>query len=413
MYPVTILMAWRNLWRNTRRTLITSLAIALGLTAIILSVAWMDGLMDHLLQAMIGGNLGQAQIHAPGYRQTREEELTIPGADQVLARAESAPGLIGAAPRLFAQGLAAMGDRSAGVEVMGVDFAREARVTDWKKKIVAGSYPGPAGSGTGENKTVLIGRGLARKLELEAGAKLVLTVARADSGDLEGALVRIGGIINTGIPLLDDHAVIGPLELVGKITGQTGKIHEIALRFQTPGRDKAELERLLKPLQGEGLDVQPWQVLAPMISGMMDLQDFYLVLATVIIFGLAAFGIVNTMSMSLLERFKEFGILRAIGTSPGRLMGLILAEAASLGAVGAFLGGGLGVGLTLILGRTGIPLGQMEAMGVTLESAIHPTLNIPAIALVVAVFLILTPLVALGPAVRAARIVPVRALRSE
>ena len=373
MYPVTIMMAWRNLWRNTRRTLITSLAIALGLTAIILSVAWMDGLMNHLLKAMIGGSMGQAQIHAPGYRQTREEELTIPRADQVLKRVEAAPGLTGAAPRLYAQGLAAMGDRSAGVEVLGVDFAREARVTDWKKKIVAGSYPlSSPGSGSGDGKAVLIGKGLAGKLELEAGARLVLTVARADSGDLEGALAPVAGIINTGIPLLDDHAVIGPLELVGKITGQAGKVHEIALRFDTPGRDRAELERLIAPLRTPDLDVQPWPVLAPMISGMMDLQAFYLALATAIIFGLAAFGIVNTMSMSLLERFKEFGVLRAIGTSPGRLLGLILAEAASLGAVGAALGGGLGVGLTLIFRETGIPLGGMEAMGVNIDSTIYP-----------------------------------------
>ena len=295
-----------------------------------------------------------------------------------------------------------------------MDFARETRVTDWKKKIVAGSYPlSSPGSGPGDDKAVLIGKGLAGKLELEAGARLVLTVARADGGDLEGALVRVAGIINTGIPLLDDHAVIGSLDLVGKVTGQAGRVHEIALRFDTPGRDRAELERLLAPLRTPDLDVQPWQVLAPMISGMMDLQAFYLALATAIIFGLAAFGIVNTMSMSLLERFKEFGVLRAIGTSPGRLLGLILAEAASLGAVGAALGGGLGVGLTLIFRETGIPLGGMEAMGVTIESAIHPTLNYPAVGLVILVFLVLTPLVALGPALRAARVVPVRALRSE
>lgn len=406
MYLSTIQMAWRNLWRNTRRTLITTLAIGLGLGAIIITLAWVGGLMEHLIQTMTGTNLGQAQIHAPGYRETREEELLISRAEEVLMRVDKTPGLVGAAPRLYAQGMAAMGDRSSGVEVMGVDFGREKKVTNWSDKLTSGTYPG------GGNE-VLIGQGLARKLELSAGAKLVLTVARVGSGDLESALVRIAGIINTGIPMLDDHSVIGSLEMVGKLNGLKGSVHQIALMFGSSGLEKDRLEKLIQPLQELGLDVQPWQVLAPMISGMLDLQGFYFGLAIAIIFGLVAFGIVNTMSMSLLERFKEFGVLRAIGTSPLRLFGLIITEAASLGVVGGAIGTVLGVGVTLIFNKIGINMGDVEAMGVTIDSIIYPHLDYRATVLVVLVFLILTPMVALGPALKAARIVPVRALRSE
>ena len=406
MYLTIILMAWRNLWRNTRRTIITSLAIGLGLAAILLTMSWMEGMMGHLVKTMTGTHLGQAQIHAPGYRKTLEEGLVIQRAGEILKEVDKTPRLVGAAPRLYAQGLAAMGDRSSGVEVMGVDFGREEKVTDWKDKLISGTYPGGG-------KEVLIGSGLADKLELEAGAKLVLTVAQVGTGDLEGVLVRIAGIMNTGIPVLDDHSVIGSLEAVGKITGLEGKAHQIALKFDQPNLTREELEELIEPLKETGLEVLPWQKLAPMISGMLDLQEFYMVLSIAIIFGLVAFGIVNTMSMSLLERFKEFGVLRAIGTSPRGLFSLIMAEAASLGAVGGIMGAGLGVGLTLIFMRTGIDLGDVEAMGVTINSVIHPELNLAGAVMVTLVFMVLTPLVALGPALKASRIVPVKAFRSE
>ncbi len=406
MYFKILLMAWRNLWRNTRRTLITALAIGLGLGAIIFTMTWMEGMVVHLIQTMTGTSLGQAQIHATGYRETRDDELVLRQADDRLKEIDQTPRLVGAAPRLYAQGLAAMGDRSAGVEVMGVDFERERKVTDWTEKVSAGKYPAV-------DREVLIGRGLARKLELEAGDKLVITVARVGTGDLEGAMVRIAGVIGTGVPMLDDHTVMATLALTRKLTGLSGSVHQIALKFDDPNLEQEELESLLEPLKRSGSDVQPWHVLAPMLAGFLDLQGLYVAISFAIIFGLVAFGIVNTMSMSLLERFKEFGVLRAIGTPPLRLFCLILAEAASLGIVGGVIGTGLGIAATRIFQAIGLDIGQVEITGVSIDSAIYPILDIEAAALVVAVFLIMIPLVAIGPAIKAARIVPVRALRSE
>jgi ABC-type lipoprotein release transport system permease subunit len=402
----TLLLAWRNIWRNTRRTLITALAIGLGLGTMLFSLAWMVGMNRHLVETLTASRLGQAQIHAPGFRQTRQEELTIPQGRTVLKQARSLPKIAGAAPRLFAIGLAAMGDRSVNVELMGVDLDQEPKVTNWRERLVAGAYP------AGPNQ-VLLGDDLARRMELEVGSKLVLTVARVGSGDLEAVLTRVAGVVYTGNPSLDKRTVIAPLGLVQKIIGLPGAFHEIALRFRVDGLNRAELGSLLAPLEDLGLDVQAWPALVPVVASMLDLQGLYLAISVVLIFGLVAFGIVNTMSMSLLERFKEFGVLRAIGTSPPRLAGLILAEAGSIGIVGCALGLGLGAGFSLWLGRRGVVLGGVEAMGVSFGHAFYPSLDPVQAGVMVLVFLVLTPLVALGPALRAARVEPVRALRHE
>jgi len=402
----TLLLAWRNIWRNTRRTLITALAIGLGLGTMLFSLAWMAGMNRHLVETLTASRLGQAQVHAPGFRETRQEELTIPEGGKVLELARSVPRIAGAAPRLFAIGLAAMGDRSANVELIGVDLGQEPKVTNWQERLVAGAYPA-------DHNQVLIGTGLARRMELETGSKLVLTVARVGTGDLEAVLARVAGVIYTGNPSLDERSVIAPLGLVQEIIGLPGAFHEIALRFQVDGLDRAELSSLLAPLEGLGLDVRAWPALVPVVASMLDLQGLYLAISVVLIFGLVAFGIVNTMSMSLLERFKEFGVLRAIGTSPLRLAGLILAEAGSIGVVGCALGLGLGVGISFWLGRRGVVLGGVEALGVSFGNAFHPSLAPGQAAAMVLVFLVLTPLVALGPALRAARVEPVRALRHE
>jgi ABC-type antimicrobial peptide transport system permease subunit len=146
---------------------------------------------------------------------------------------------------------------------------------------------------------------------------------------------------------------------------------------------------------------------------MVDLSFFYMSLTLGIVVLRLSFGIVNTMSMSLIERMKEFGVMRALGTTPARLEGLIMTEAAFLGVVGCVLGLSLGLGLHFAISRTGISFGKVEAMGVSFENPVYPVLNPLGIGGFTLVFLVLTPLVAVVVARRAGRIKPAEALRRE
>jgi ABC-type lipoprotein release transport system permease subunit len=376
----TFRIAWRNLWRNKRRTLITGGGVGLGLAMMIFTVCWSEGLNRHMIEVVTRSMLGHAQLHATGYRQTREPQTTINDAGRLLALAEDVSGVERAAPRLYGEALLAIGDRSESVVSLGYDPRREAGVTNWSRKVTSGAMPSAPGE-------LALGKALAQKLEVEVGSRVVVTSSDVFTGELNYRLAK-------------------------------GGVHEIALALTPDPTDQAALgagvNRVLVKIGQRELEGAPWQELAPMIAGMVDLQGIYMAISLGLIFFLISFGIVNTMSMSLFERFREFGIMRAVGAPPGNLAALIVAEAGWLGLVGSMMGLALGLGLTGWLVRTGIVFGsQTEAMGVGLGTPIHPAFEPVGIALSTAAFMLLTPLVSALVAWRAARIDPVRALRHE
>ncbi len=404
MLTSTLQMAWRNIWRNTRRTLITGSAIGLGLAAMILYLGMQEGMNRRMRHTATRSYLGDAQVHAVGYRDTRELELTIPRGAERLADARKLPAALAASPRLLATGLLAIGDRSAGVELIGIDPECEPGVTDWSERLLAGHYPR-------EGDHALLGRDLADKLELTAGGKFVLTVAEEETGELRSLLLRVAGVYFTGNPALDKYAAILPITTLREAVAMPGAMHEIALRLDLHSGEEEDLRAALAPLAAEDLDVAPWQELAPALASMLDLQDFYFGLTVLIVFSIIALGIVNTLTMSLVERTWEFGILRAVGTSPWRLAGLIFAEAASLGLVGSAIGLALGLLVHWPLSTHGFNLGGFQVAGVNFESRLHTVLEPLPLILLCLIFIALTTVVALSTAVRAARIRPADALR--
>ena len=401
----TLRLAWRNIWRNKRRTLLTAAAIALGVMALVVSLGLVDGMFDRIVLVATRGMVGHAQIHAVGYRKTQDVETVIPDVERVLADARATPGVRAATPRLFASGLIQVGDRSQGVRVIGADLQAERAVTNWSERLVSGAYPT-------EPRHVLIGRDLAKKLEAEVGTKLVVTLADLRTGEGNPELVRVSGILLTGDPGLDRQSAVLDIGLVRRLSGMPGAAHEIVLTVDAPVLDKAAVERVIAPLQRKGLDVAPWQDIARMITAALEMQDWFMGIFLLCVFGIMAFGIANTVGMSLVERMHEFGVLKAIGTTPLRLAALILTEAACLGAVGSAVGVALGLGFGHWLGRVGIDLGGTSSYGVTFTEPLYPRVEVLPALEVGVLFAALTALVALMSAIRAARIQPVEAMRA-
>ena len=390
MIGIVTKLAWRNLWRQKRRTVITLSSIAIGLGMMIIFVNLIEGMRMRLIKSATDSMIGDGQIHSRAYRQTGDPELWMADGESLLNQLNAHADIRVAAPRLLAPCLAAMGDRASSLTLCGVNPALERQVTNWDDRLLQGTYL------DGDNR-VLIGKKLADKLELEIDGKLVLTVADLHSGELNSQLVRIGGILATESAMLNEHMVIVPLPLARHLTGLQKGLHEIAMKLDADRQDEAALTQLLEPWKAPELEVVTWQQVVPGLIKGMEFQDLFIWIAFVVVFILAALGIANTMGMSLLERIREFGMLQAIGTTPTNLGGMVLCEYICLGLTGGLLGLGIGLALTFWLGTYGIPLDNVEMVGMVLNEPIYPILDLKGTLLQFTVFCGLVPLLAWLP----------------
>lgn len=398
-------LAWRNIWRQPRRTMMTASAVALGLAGMLLWLGLMEGMNVHMRAAATEGWIGDGQIHAAGFRQSQDLDLLLDDA-QLLGRVDASPEVAAAAPRLFADALVAIGDRSSAVRAIGADLAREDEVTGWKKRLSSGAWPSAADH-------ALIGIRLAERLEVGPGDRLVLTLSRPDTGEMDSRLLHVAGVLATQNGLIDGRCVILPLPTLRQALGRPQALHQIALRLHRHGGEREQVDAALASLEAPGLDVAGWQTLNPAVASIMEMQMTYLIGTTFVVFSIIGLGILNTLSMSVLERTREFGVLGALGTSPRRIFGLIVVEATCLGFVGAALGLGLGLLLNWPMTVYGIELRTMEFGGVRFDSVLKNDLSASGAVAMTATFIVLTSLTSLWTAVRAARIQPVEALRAE
>ena len=401
----TLNLAWRNLWRNRRRTLITASSLGLGVGVLVFSLAFIDGMYQRVVKVGTQSRIGHAQVHVEGYRETQDERKVLADPNTILEQARGLPGIKAATARLYGSGLLAVGDRARGVQLIGIDPSTEPQVTHWHQRLVEGRMLEAANE-------VVIGAWMAQRMEVEVDTRMVMTVANVDSGEAQVESVRVVGFLATGDALLDKRSVILNGNMLGRLMGLGEARHEISLMVDVPVRDRAAIEAAIAPLKAPGLSVLPWQEINRMVAQGLKLQSYFFSIFVGIIFFILSFGIINTIAMSLAERRHEFGVLRALGTTPGRLAGLILSEAGWLGIVGALPGVLLGIGLTVWLGKVGISLGATSAYGVTFVDPLYPQVDWVLAFRIGLLFTGLTVLTAGFSAWRAARTLPVDAMRA-
>ncbi|MEO0593538.1 MAG: ABC transporter permease [Myxococcota bacterium] len=399
-----ILLAWRNIWRSPTRTALTASAIAVALAIFVLMLAWVQGFIDYALESTTKSWSGMAQVHSTRWVETEESSSLLINGPNILSRARQIPSIAAAVPRAYGEAMAAMGDRTAAVQLVGIDLAQERRATDFDQKLSTGTWPT-------ESNHVLIGVKLANHLELGVGDKLALTAADIQTGELNDFLVRISGLLYTSNSFLDSEAVICSLPLVQRLLALGDGFHEITLQLDVPLDDEPAIASAIQPLNGNDLAVRPWQDIQRDLASTLEFQNRILWLAILIVFLIAAFGIVNTMTMSFLERFREFGILKAIGTSPARLFGLIVSEAGWIGALGVGAGLALASIAYIPLSTYGLTIGGAEAYGVSFDRNILFRVDVPQTLILTMTFFTLTLMTGMLTARRAARISPVEALR--
>lgn len=391
MWAKMISLAWRNIWRQKRRTILTLSAISLGLGSLIFLFNLGEGMQERIITLGTNSLVGDAQYHAPDYLTTGDPDLYMKGVDAMLETARAHPQVTAVGPRIFAPVLAAMGDRSASLTLMGMEPDAEAKITNWQRRVMEGSWF------TGKENQVMIGTKLAEKLELTAGSKLVLTASDWETGDLSSLLVRVVGILSSENAEVNAHMVLVPTELANRLLGLNNAAHELVFKINADLEDQAALETILASIAPPNVEAIPWQGRMVALLKGMEVQNKYMVATFAVVFILAALGIANTMGMSILERIREFGVLQAIGTTPREMAGMVVLEFTTLGALGALAGLSLGLALTYLTMHTGIPMTDVEVVGMVLNEKLKPVLVWDTCLRYTTLFAALVPLLSILP----------------
>ncbi|NIS73920.1 MAG: FtsX-like permease family protein [Deltaproteobacteria bacterium] len=405
-------MAWRNIWRNPRRSLLTIMAIVFATLLLVFMLSWQFGSYETMINASVKMSTGHLQVQEKGYKDKKEIRLVVSDPDAVNRILDETPGVSTYTNRASAFSLVSSKERTSGILVIGIDPAREATVSTIAKLIREGSFLSRS-----DSDQALVGSLLSKNMQVGPGDELVL-LGQGRDGSIAATVVSVKGVFSSGQDAFDRNTVLIPLRYFQEVYSMYGAVHEVVAIGKTLD-DVAEMKESVaagieRVGKGDELVVLDWMELMPGLIEVikMDLVSgfiFYIILIVVV-----AFSILNTFLMAIFERKKEFGVLSAIGATPGRLTKLLLLESASMTLVGIFFGIVGGSIVTWYFQRHGIVLpgasDWLRQYG--LPERMFPRLSLLSVSIGSGIVLIITLLTALYPALAVRRLKPVKALKA-
>lgn len=399
-------LAYRNLGRHRRRSLLSALALAMGTALLMFIAAFFQGEMRSSMETTLKLNTGHLQVRDEDYDPDKLSvawEYLIENPDQTAAQIESLDPVLAATPRLLASGIVSVRDESAGVQIMGIVPESEANAP-YRDGIVSGEF-----ITADDREGIIIGLPLAESLDLRAGDSINLLVNTSD-GDVDEQQFTVRGIFTTGTSAWDKGVVFLPLAKAQAFARAENHASIIFVLLN----DREQADEVAAAIQGEGVVVKTWTQMNELLVLVEDFSNAYLAVINLIVLGVTATVIVNTLLMSVFERTREIGILSAIGMKGRQVIALFLAEASLLAFGGIGAGALAGWALSAYFGKVGVYFGDLgigEQM--LLEDRIYTYLTLDsAVSLIVTAFLV-TVLASLYPARMASRMEPVEALHGK
>jgi len=405
-------MAWRNLWRNRRRTLLTLSSIAFGVFLAVLFTAMQDRNWTDMINFAARLGAGHVTLQHTGYLEAPTLSKTVQGTGALRELALSEPGVTRVVERIVGQTMLNTAWESRGAGFIAIDPAAE----DTTTFTVLGSIVEGEPFATGGDGGLILGERLARNLDVGMGDKIVYMMTDK-TGEIVSGLARVSGIVRTGAPSVDGGLSLLPIDAVRRVLGYGADEATLIAAFADDQRKADGIANRLNTEVPSGVVAHPWHEIQRELAAFVALKVGGALFMEALIAVLVAAGIFNTLFVSVMERLREFGILLAIGWSPGRLFRLVLLESAWLGALG-LVGAALVTALPYwYLATTGIDtsglMGQntLEVSGVamptTLRVGIFPE---HAVFIAVAAF-VATLLAGLYPAWKAGRVDPVETIK--
>jgi ABC-type lipoprotein release transport system permease subunit len=405
-----LLIALRNLFRNKRRTVLTLAAISFGLSMMIWTVNFQNGSYQMMIDKTISTMAGHVVIQAEGYQEEKEPTLVVEGAGGITEalRAEF-PGAV-VAPRIFVGGLLMSASNSVGAAVSGVDGDAEAQVQEIDEKIVEGAWLG------NDPREILIGRDMADSLEVGLDDKIIYMGQNEGDEEMTSKLFRVRGIFRTGASELDGFVAITHLESAQELLGGGDVANMVTLHFDDADSADAAIQQI-EAMNLTEAEILHWREALTEIFALIQMDrgggDFMLFIIGVIV----AFGVLNTLLMSVLERTREFGVMLSLGMKPRQIAWLVLLEGLVLGTLGAI--GGLLLGLLMSWPAViyGIDFSkmmgteQMESGGISFDAHMYGAWDPDRMAVYFCGAVLFCLLAAVYPAWTISKLRPVEALR--
>jgi len=411
-------IAFRNIFRQKRRTVLTALSMFGGFVLAAFFIGWSDGMYNNIIDMFTRNRMGHIQIHEKDYLDRPTLYKTVdnfPELEKLLKETEDVESW---APRLYSAGLVSVGEKTAGVRIIGIDPVLEDRTTAFREKIVEGHMfsqgpPGSPGSpGSGEAMgEVILGKGLAKILKAAPGDEVVI-VSQAADGSIANDAYKIAGILDSGDEIADRMSFYLPLASARELLVLEGRIHEIAVTVHHLDNVASVNRELERKLAGTNLAVETWQEFAKSFYVAMKADQEGMWIMLVIIVLVVAIGVLNTVLMSVMERRREYGVLKAVGTKPSQIVKMVLMEVNILGILCIVAGIAVGLGINYLASTYGYTLPEPMTYGGMKFQHLQGEINarsfyIPAITVIIS-----ATLVSLFPAVKAARTEPAKAMRT-
>ena len=397
-------VAWRNLGRNWKRTAITFAAMFLSTALLIVSYALIFGMIGDMENSITDLMLGEVQVHHRSYLTERSIYDTVSDPGAILDAAHEAG--IAASARAFGFGLLSGGIKSAGAQFWGIDPAAERAVSDLPTHLFAGQFLDNA-----PPRSMVLGKKLARALDADVGAELIVVVQAAD-GSLGNDMYTVIGILKSAGEGIDRSLAMVSQSDFEALFMLPGQRHEIVLNSRGSLTPEG-IRSILAPAIGTNA-AQTWMDLLPSIARMLESMTGMILIFGAVFFLAAGLGILNTMLMATYERIPEFGLIKAIGASPWRIMKEVTAEALVLCAVASVAGGVAGCSLALYFQYHPIDLSGFaegfNTSGVVFSARWRAALTPFAVFYPVLMMWVVSLFAAIYPASKAARIDPIRAM---
>jgi len=405
---IILRLAWRNLWRQPRRTWLTVGAMVFSNVILVCMISLQFGMYAMMIDNTLRLFTGHLQVQAAGYQDEHKIRQVVPQAVELAERIATALPQSRVAVRSNAFALASSDERSFGVQVVGVQPQQEPQVSSLPGLLVSGAYFGA------HPDEVVVGSILARNLKVEVDDEITL-IGSGKDGSFVAAVVTIAGIFESGIPDLDRGLIQMPLALFQETFFMGTDAHEIVLRLPELDRVPAAVQTVTALLPaGQNLVALDWDSLQPGLKQAIqaDMAGAWFMYGVLIV--LVAFSVLNTVLMSVLERTREFGIVLSLGLSPGRLTRLVLLETLLMALLGLLLGVLLGWALIIWLGHTGFSYPGMDEMAskFNVPEQFYPHATLLTLLLGPAIVFVGTLLAAVYPALRINWLQPVEAMRA-